>query len=226
MQKKLQVAPHRSGSHDHKNELEQNFRKHRTRNLLRAHFRSGPADEEDRARKPCALPHPGSLLAGTWETTVSWINPRTKRHGPPKGSLAVLHQGSLLHDPLESCSWPGFFGFWLWFLVWFLFVCLVFCLFPGPRLTCQVAQDDSLKGLEQQGWALPIAVLACRTFHLPVARHVEANRRMQFSGSNTGLVDNSALRFCLLMQWHSIPVRHKSHGAVATHHPAGQFIPF
>ena len=30
----------------------------------------------------------------------------------------------------------------------------------------------------------------------------------KFSGSNTGLVGNSALRFCLLVQWHSIPVRH------------------
>ena len=54
--------------------------KHRTltvthRNLLRTYFQWGcPADEEDRARKPCALPHPRSLLAGTWETTVSWIS--------------------------------------------------------------------------------------------------------------------------------------------------------
>ena len=52
--------------------------KHRTltitpRNLLRAYFRWGyPADEEDRTKKPYALPHPNSL-AGTWAATVSWI---------------------------------------------------------------------------------------------------------------------------------------------------------
>ena len=54
--------------------------KHRTltitpRNLLRAYFRWGyPADEEDRTRKPYALPHPRSLLVDTWEATVSWVS--------------------------------------------------------------------------------------------------------------------------------------------------------
>ena len=54
--------------------------KHRTltitpRNLLRTYFRWGyPADDEDRSRKPYALPHPRSLLVGTWEATVSSIS--------------------------------------------------------------------------------------------------------------------------------------------------------
>ena len=30
----------------------------------------------------------------------------------------------------------------------------------------------------------------------------------KFSGSSTGLVGNSALRFCLLMKWRSVPTRH------------------
>ena len=45
------------------------------RNLLRTYFRWGyPADDEDRSRKPYALPHPRSLLVGTWEATVSSIS--------------------------------------------------------------------------------------------------------------------------------------------------------